>query len=466
MNINLLHEKYNNKELKVVDHIRECFEAIEKNDNNSFISLNKEEALEKAAILDKKLEEGHVASGLFGVGLALKDNVLTKDLRTTGASKALDNYIPVYDATIVEKIKESDLIILGKTNMDELAMGGSSETSYYGHVNNPVVEGRIPGGSSSGSAVAVAAGEALISIGTDTGGSCRNPANYCNVIGFAPSYGAISRYGVISMSNSLDRVGIMGNKVEEVSDLFNLISGRDDHDYTSLDLEKRDGVEEVDLTKTKIAYVKLKDEYEVDKDFKDHYEKAIELLKDKGARIEEVSLDNLEYINGVYTIIMSVEAASNVARLDGIRYGETVLAYDDTNDLYMKNRTENFGEEVKRRIALGTYFASKEDNQKYYRQAMKLRNLLKKQMDEVLDGFDFVLSPTNTEKPHEVGAVNLDANAAFDSGMFNVLTNLVNLPAISLPMDKEEIGSVQFIGRRNKDQDLLDLAYTFERILG
>ena len=217
MNINLLHEKYNNKELTVYDHIEECFANIEKNQNNSFISLNKKEALDKAKKLDEKLAAGHKASGLFGVGLALKDNVLTKGLRTTGASKALDNYIPVYNASLVDKLEESDLIILGKTNMDELAMGGSSETSYYGHVKNPVAKGKIPGGSSSGSAAAVAGKEALISIGTDTGGSCRNPANYCNIIGFAPSYGAISRYGVISMSNSLDRVGIMANKVEEVA---------------------------------------------------------------------------------------------------------------------------------------------------------------------------------------------------------------------------------------------------------
>ena len=460
MDIKKLHEMYKNKEITVYDFINQSFEKIDENNINSFITLDKEKALEKAKELDKKLEEGCEISPLFGVPYALKDNIITDGLLTTAGSHTLSTYIPIYDATVTKKLKESDGILIGKANMDEYAMGGSSETSYYGVTLNPLDRELIPGGSSSGSAAAIAAGEVLVSLGTDTGGSVRNPANFCNVVGMAPTYGAISRYGTISMANSFDRVGVLGNTVEDAKIIFDIVKGKDDHDFTTVDLDPARGIES--LEGVKIAYVKIDERFESDKQIIDLYNKALDMLREKGAVLKEVEIKYLENINQIYTVIMAVEVSANMARIDGIRFGASHSPNEGIDNLFRKNRSDFFGDEMKRRIALGNYFSSKESGQLHYKQALKVRSLFRDSIESILEDNEFIISPTNLKLPYKIGSREDDANAAFDSGTFNTITNIIDLPAISIPTDEKLIGSVQVIGRRFKDEDLFDLASLME----
>lgn len=463
MDIKTLHEKYKNGELTVASYIEKIYENIENNKYNSYITLNKEEALNQAKELDEKIKNGSEIDGLFGVPVAVKDNILTDGLRTTAASESLSNFVPFFDADIIEKLKQTDAIIIGKANMDEYAMGSSSETSYFGASINPFDPSLSPGGSSSGTATAIAAEEAVVGFGTDTGGSVRTPADFCNIVGFAPTYGAISRYGVISMSNSFDRVGIMANNVEDIRVLFDVSRGKSDMDFTSHNLQEFD--EDINLSDIKIATIKLKDEYNVNPEIRSLFSESLEKIKSTGAVIEEVELEHLEALNQVYTVIMSVEVESNIAKIDGLRYGESVEEYNSTEDFYISNRSEHFGEEVKRRIALGNYFSSKDTDQKYYKKAMEIRHQVRSQINELLDKYDVILTPTTIDLPRKVGETSEDSFASFDTGMFNTITNLSDIPAISLPISKERLGSIQIAGNRNEDIKLLKIAEEIERSL-
>ncbi|WP_282926037.1 amidase family protein [Helcococcus kunzii] len=463
MDIKSLHEKYSNGEMSVYSYIESLFNKIEKDNYNTFITLNKEDALEKAKELDEKLKSSKEISGLFGVPVAVKDNILTKGLRTTAASKSLENFIPMYDAKIIERLKNTDAIIIGKANMDEFAMGGSSETSYFGPTINPFDNSLTPGGSSSGSAASVAAEEAVLAFGSDTGGSVRNPADFCNVVGFAPTYGALPRMGSISMSNSFDRIGINANNVNDVRELFNATRGKCDSDFTSIDLE--DFNEDVDLSKLNIAIINLKDEYKVSPQIKELFEESIQKIKESNVNIEYIDIDHLDVIGEVYTVIMCVEVESNIAKIDGLRYGQSVDEYDSTDDFYIKNRTQFFGEEVKRRIVLGNFFASKDNEQKYYKQAMKLRWAYKNQIDELFEKYDIILSPTTIALPRKAGESKNDASSSFDVGIFNYLTNLTNVPSISIPMEKGKLGSLQIMGNREEDMKLLKIAEEIEGVI-
>ena len=461
MDIRKLHEMYKSGEKTVLEYTNEVLKKIEENKLNSFITIDRENALDKAKELDEKLKAGYELTPLFGIPIGVKDNILTKGLRSTSASQSLDDFIPVYDATVIEKLNQTDVVLIGKTNMDEFAMGGSSETSYYGPTINPFDRKMIPGGSSSGSAAAVAGEEVIVSLGTDTGGSVRNPANYCNIVGFAPTYGAISRYGVMSMANSFDRVGVLGHNVSDVRVLFDAVNGLDENDFTSVELNKTQKIESLDGIK--IAYAKMLDEYQVDAEIIKHYEKSLNILKEQGAILEEVELDHLTRISQVYTILMCVEVASNMARVDGIRYGSSHTDAETIDELYRKNRSDYFGEEIKRRIALGNYFSSKQSGQLHYRKAMQVRTMLKEMFEKLFSKYDYFISPTNTQLPYEVGSKLDDANAAYDSGMFNTIANIIDLPSISIPVEKDQVGSLQFIGTRKNDYALLDVAEIFER---
>ncbi len=463
MDIKTLHEKYRNGELTVTSYIEKIYENIENNKYNSYITLNKEEALNQAKELDEKIKNGFEIDGLFGVPVAVKDNILTDGLRTTAASESLSNFVPFFDADIIEKLKQTDAIIVGKANMDEYAMGSSSETSYFGASINPFDPSLNPGGSSSGTATSIAAEESVVGFGTDTGGSVRTPADFCNIVGFAPTYGAISRYGVISMSNSFDRVGIMANNVEDIRVLFDASRGKSDMDFTSHDLQEFD--EDINLSDIKIATIKLKDEYNVNPEIKTLFDESLEKIKSKGAVIEEVELQHLEVLNQVYTVIMSVEVESNIAKIDGLRFGESVEEYNSTEDFYISNRSKHFGEEVKRRIALGNYFSSKDTDQKYYKKAMEIRHKVRSQINELLDKYDVILTPTTIDLPRKVGETSEDSFASFDTGMFNTITNLSDIPAISIPISKERLGSIQIAGNRNEDMKLLKIAEEIERSL-
>lgn len=463
MDIKTLHDKYKNEELTVSSYIKNVYENIEKNNYNSFITLNKEEALKKAKELDEKIKNGVEINGLFGVPVAVKDNILTKGLKTTAASKSLSNFVPFFDADIIKKLNLTDAIIIGKANMDEYAMGNSSETSYFGASINPFDPSLSPGGSSSGTATAIAGEESIVGFGTDTGGSVRTPADSCNIVGFAPTYGAISRHGVISMSNSLDRIGIMANNVHDIRALFEVSCGKSDMDFTSHDIPKFN--DDIDLKNIRIVTIKLRDEYKVNPKIKELFDESLEKIKSTGAVIEEVELEHLEVLNQVYTIIMAIEVESNIAKIDGLRYGESVEKYTSTEDFYISNRTENFGEEVKRRIALGNYFASKDTDQKYYKKAMEIRHKVRNQINELLDKYDVIITPTTIDLPNKVGETSGDSYASFDTGMFNIITNLSDIPAISVPISKERLGSIQIAGKRNEDMKLLKIAEKIERSL-
>lgn len=460
MDIKTLHKKYRDGEFTVESYISSIYDLIEKNNYNTYLTLNKEKALEQAKELDKKIKNGAEIEGLFGVPVAVKDNILTKDLRTTASSKSLKDFVPFFDALIMERLKNTDAIIIGKTNMDEYAMGGSSETSYFGPTINPFDNTVTPGGSSSGSGAALAAEEAVVAFGSDTGGSVRNPADFCHVMGFAPTYGAIPRYGVISMSNSLDRVGILATTVSDIRELFNISRGKSEYDFTSLDIEEFNG--KVDLKDLKIAVIELKDEYNVNPQIKELFDDTIEKLSALGANIEVVSLNYLDLINDVYTVIMAIEVESNIAKIDGLRYGQTVEKYNSTEDFYVKNRTDNFGEEVRRRIALGNFFASKDNDQKYYKQAMKIRGAVRAQIDKLFENYDALITPTTIDLPKKVGESSADSYASFDVGMFNMLTNLSDIPSISIPMKEGVLGSIQISGKRYDDMRLLAIAEEVE----
>lgn len=460
MDIKTLHKKYRDGEFTVESYISSLYDLIEKNNYNTYLTLNKEKALEKAKKLDEKIKNKAEISGLFGVPVAVKDNILTKNLRTTASSKSLKDFVPFFDAVIMERLKSTDAIIIGKTNMDEYAMGGSSETSYFGETINPFDNTVTPGGSSSGSGAALAAEEAVVAFGSDTGGSVRNPADFCHVMGFAPTYGAIPRYGVISMSNSLDRVGVMGTTVSDIRELFNIARGKSELDFTSLDIEEFNG--KVELKDLKVAVIELKDEYNVNPQIKELFDETIEKLKSLGANIDIVSLNYLDLINDVYTVIMAIEVESNIAKIDGLRYGQTVEKYDSTEDFYVKNRTDNFGEEVRRRIALGNFFASKDNDQKYYKQAMKIRGAVRSQIDKLFENYDALITPTTIDLPKKVGESSADSYASFDVGMFNMLTNLSDIPSISIPMKEGVLGSIQIAGKRYDDMRLLAIAEEVE----
>ncbi|MDO4594131.1 MAG: Asp-tRNA(Asn)/Glu-tRNA(Gln) amidotransferase subunit GatA [Tissierellia bacterium] len=462
MDIKSLMEKFKNREISVEENTKNVLEKIKKNEFNHYITIS-EDAIERAKELDKKLEDNQQLGKLFGICVTLKDNISTKGLKTTCGSKMLENFEPVYNATVVENLLKEDAIIVAKTNMDEFAMGSSSETSYFGAVNNPLDTKRIPGGSSSGSAVSVAANDVLISLGTDTGGSVRQPASYCNIVGYYPTYSLISRYGVVSMANTLDQVALFANNVEDIIKTSQVVSSCDPKDMTSIKNEYEFSIENYDFNDKKIAVIKNLDIYDVEDVVKEDYYRAIEELKNFGCIIEEIEFKYVKYANAIYNVVMSSEASSNLSRFDGIRYGYQAENYDSIEDLFIKTRSEGFGEEVQRRIALGTMYLSASDGQKVYKQGLKLRKLLKDELRNLFNDFDLILTPTTTDLPYEIGSRNDDALSVYDSGIFNVIVNLATLCAISVPVRRGLSGSVQFIANAFDDNNLLNAARSFER---
>ena len=359
------------KKIKPIDLVNECFDRIEQNkDLNAFITLNKEEAIKKA----KELENVPVDNILFGIPIAVKDNIVTKDLKTTCASHILENFIPIYDATVVEKINSKNMIIIGKCNMDEFAMGSTSRTSYFGAPKNPWDKTRISGGSSGGSAVSVASHLVPLSLGTDTGGSIRQPASYCGLVGMKPTYGRVSRYGLVAFASSLDQIGPMSRNVYENALLLNVISGSDDKDLTSSNREVEDYTRLIgkDIAGMKIAVPNYFMSEVVSSEVKQKIEEIIDKLKEWGATVEYIDIDYIENAVNLYQIIAMGEASSNLARFDGIRYGYSCENPKNVEDLYKRTRQEGFGDEVKRRIMVGSYLLSGENATIYYNKALQI----------------------------------------------------------------------------------------------
>lgn len=459
-------EDFISGKLDLVSYYENLINEIEaKKSLNIFLDFDAEKIRERVKFLKTKLENKEELGSLFGISISIKDNILVKGYKNTCGSKMLENYKPIYNATIIDRLLADDAVIVGKVNMDEFAMGSSSETSYFGVTKNPLDETLVPGGSSSGSGASIAAGLSMLSLGSDTGGSVRNPACYCSCVGYKPTYGMISRYGVVSMSNSLDQVGVLSEDVSSIFPVMNSIGGFDQMDVTSM----RDEInlkfdENFSLKGLKIAVIGNLEKYNTDKVIIDDYNNAVERLKNLGAEMEFVELEYTKYSTNVYNVIMSCEVSSNMSRFDGIRYGYRDEAYESTKDLFVNTRSDGFGEEVQRRIAMGTFYLASSNNQELYKKGLKVRKLIADEVNSVLEKYDFILTPTSTCLPPKIGAGKEDALSSYAGDTFNVPVNFAGLCAISVPVKPKTIGgSVQFIGKRFDDERLLNLASTFER---
>ena len=428
-----INELLKNKTIKPIDLVEEAFENIESHKElNAYITLNKEEAIKRA----KELENVEVDNILFGLPIAIKDNIVTKDLRTTCASHILDNFIPIYDATVVEKIKKANMIIIGKTNMDEFAMGSSSRTSYFGAPHNPWNKDKISGGSSGGSATTMAAHDVLFALGTDTGGSIRQPAAYTGIVGMKPTYGRVSRYGLVAFASSLDQIGPMTRNVYDNALLLNVIAGKDNKDLTSSNKETEDFTRLIgeDINGMKIAIPNYFMGDIVSSDIKEQVEKVINILKDKGCTVDFIDMKYLENAVNLYQIIAMGEASSNLARYDGIRYGHAAENITDINDLYYETRSNGFGEEVKRRIMVGSYLLSGDNAKIYYNKALSIRDDIKEEFNKVFKDYDFVIGPTTTTTAYDLNDPMDDPNKSFMDDVLVIPVNMAGLPGLNLPI--------------------------------
>ncbi len=465
LDIKTINEKLKNKEIKPIDLVNEAFARIENTDLNCFITLNKEAAIKQALELENK----NVDNILFGLPIAIKDNIITKDLKTTAASHILDDFIPIYDATVISKIKEKNMIIIGKTNMDEFAMGSTGETSYFGNTLNPWDKSLVPGGSSSGSAACVAARITPFSLGTDTGGSIRQPSSFCGLVGLKPTYGRVSRYGVIAFASSLDQVGPITRNVYENALLLNVISGYDQFDLTSSKEEVKDYTSLMgqDISNLKIAVPNYYMSETIDKKVKEAVLKVIDLLKQKGCQVDYIDIDYLEYAIPLYQVIALGEASSNLARYDGVRYGLEVKDFKNIDELYKNTRTLGFGSEVKRRIMIGSYILSGENANIYYYKALKLRKAMTDSFKNCLAKYDLIIGPTNTDVAYKLGTKQDDALKSFYDDLLTIPVNMAGLPALSLPVGFKNnlpIG-MHIIGNYFQEDKIYQLASFIEKEL-
>lgn len=463
-----LHELLVNKELTVVELVEATFDRINEVEGQvgAFISSDKEIALKEAQAIDERGVDS--ANVLDGIPVAIKDNIVTKDFKTTAASKMLEDFTSIYDATVIDKLKEVGMIIIGKTNMDEFAMGGTTETSKLQTTRNPWNLDRVPGGSSGGSAAVVAAGMVPASLGTDTGGSIRQPASYTNMVGIKPTYGSVSRFGVIAFASSLDQVGPITRTVKDNAILMNAISGKDERDGTSAEIDY-DFTEKIgqDIKGLKIGVPKEFFNAEVvDFEVIELVENALEKLKDLGAEIIEVSLPDTKYGIPAYYAIASAEASSNLQRFDGIRYGYRSDDAKSLEELYVQSRSEGFGNEVKRRIVLGGITLSTEYYDAYYGKATKARTILKNEFDAVLNEVDVIVGPSVVSIAPNFGAQDdQDPVQTYYGDILTVPANLTGLPALNIPagFTSEMPVGMSLIGNYYDEATLYQVAYAFER---
>ncbi|HRY82356.1 MAG TPA: Asp-tRNA(Asn)/Glu-tRNA(Gln) amidotransferase subunit GatA [Candidatus Moranbacteria bacterium] len=478
-----LHNKLINKEITSVELTQQYFDAISKKDGDvhAYLTLTKEEALEQAKKVDEKISRGEEIGIIEGIPCAIKDNICIKNIRTTASSKILDNYIAPYDATVVEKIREAGAVILGKTNLDEFAMGSSTETSAYGATKNPYDNERVPGGTSGGSAAAVSADMAVWSLGSDTGGSIRQPASFCGVVGLKPTYGRVSRYGLMAMASSFDQIGPMTKTVEDTAIILSIISGKDNMDATSApDFGKKyEDYLTGEIKGMKIGIVK---EYleSLNKEMKTEMEKVIERYKKLGAEICEIELPNAKYALPTYYIIQPSEVSSNLARFDGIKYGMRADDKEKTNtadlgglprtllETYLDTRKYNLGAEVKRRIMLGTYALSSGYYDAYYLRAQKVRTLIRKDFEKAFQKVDVILTPTTPTPAFKIGEKTQDPLQMYLEDIFTITANIAGIPAVSVPCGmiewegKQLPAGFQLMGKWFDEENLLCVAHAFE----
>ncbi len=462
-----------NKSFSAFEITKSFFDfAEEKNlELNAFLSLHRDQALEAASKIDVRLAEGDDPGVLAGVPLAIKDNILIEGLPATAASKILENYHAPYDAEVISKLKKHGAIFIGKTNLDEFAMGSSTENSAFGVTRNPHDLERVAGGSSGGSAAAVAAHLAIGALGTDTGGSVREPAAFCGVVGLKPTYGAVSRFGAIAMASSLDQIGPIAKNAEDAAMLFQAIAGIDPKDSTSVDVDYSDLTAVPDLERIRGLKIGIPDEYfgeGLDPEVRREMEKVVEDLKSLKINFKNISLPHTKYAVAVYYLIMPAEVSTNLARYDGLRYSPPPRAgRRSLLDLYLHNRSYGFGPETKRRVLLGTFALSAGYYDAYYLKAQKARSLIKKDFDEAFKEVDVVLTPVTPTPAFRIGEKASDPLQMYLSDIFTIPANLAGLPAISIPARGRE-GKLpiafQLMGKHWREKDILDIGRLYERL--
>ena len=457
------------KERKItsVELVKKCFENIKQNEKlNALISTREEDALKEASLADKILDENK-GGYLTGVPIIIKDNINMRGTKTTCASKFLENYESVYNATVVEKLLKENAIILGKANMDEFAMGSSNENSAFGAVLNPIDNTRVTGGSSGGSACSVKANLCYASLGSDTGGSIRQPASFCGVVGLKPTYGLVSRFGLVAFASSLDQIGPFTKTVKDSAIMLTAIAGYDENEFTSENIEKVDYLKNLNsnVKGLKIGVPTNFLEMGMDESVKKAIDKSIKFFKDNGAEIVEINLNAIDKALPTYYTLACAEASSNLGRFDGIRYGKRAENPKDLIDLYYKSRTEGFGKEVKRRIMLGNFVLSSGYYDAYYKKAKKVQTIIKNEFSKAFEKVDVILTPTSPFTAFKLGEKVNDHIKMYLSDIFTVPVNIASLPAISIPCGNDEnnmpIG-LQLIGDKFSEQTLLNCADFFE----
>lgn len=465
--------KIKEKEITIKEVLDSVYNRIENVEEkvSAYVTLTKEQAYNRATKLQERLDNGEDIGIMGGVPIAIKDNICTNGIKTTCSSKMLENFVPFYDATVIEKLENAGAIIIGKTNMDEFAMGSSTENSAIKKTKNPWDLERVPGGSSGGSAAAVACDIAPCALGTDTGGSIRQPASFCNVVGLKPTYGLVSRYGVVAYASSLDQVGPLTKSVEDAAILLNVIAGKDEKDTTSADIPKKDYLKSIkdDIKGKKIGVPTEFISDGINPDVKKAYEETLNTLKELGAEIIEIKLDYAKYSLPTYYIIATAEASSNLGRYDGIRYGHRAKDFSSLDELYVKSRTEGFGDEVKRRIMLGTYVLSSGYYDAYYKRGQKVRTLIIDDFKKAFEKCDVIAIPTTPNTSFKFGEKTSNPLEMYLEDIYTVPVNIAGLPGISVPGGFDKNGmpiGMQFISKAFDEENLLQVAYTFEKNTG
>ena len=470
LTVHELQDKLKSKEITVTDITKAYIKNIEEKEKDigAFVTTLEDEAIKKSEEIQEKIEKGENLGNLAGIPIGIKDNICTKGIKTTCSSKMLENFVSPYDATVMEKINNENMINLGKLNMDEFAMGGSTEYSYFHKTKNPWNLNKVPGGSSGGSAAAVVANMVPWALGSDTGGSIRQPASFCGVVGLKPTYGLVSRYGLVAFASSLDQIGPITKDVKDCAMLLNIIAGHDERDSTSANKEKIDYVKALknDVKGLKIGVPKEFFGEGINEEVKEKLNEAIEKYKELGAEVEECSLDIAKYSLAAYYIIACAEASSNLGRFDGIRYTYRTKEYKNLKELYKKTRSEGFGPEVKRRIILGTYVLSSGYYDAYYKKAQKVRTLVMNEFKKAFEKYDILLTPTSPTVAFDIGSKSNNPLEMYLADICTVSVNIAGLPGISIPCGQDKEGmpiGMQLIGKRFDESTILNAAYTFEQ---
>lgn len=466
-----LGRKIKAKEITVAEAVKAQLDIIKQRDSsyNCYISILEEDAYSQAKLVQERIDAGELEDSLLaGVPMAVKDNICTKGVKTTCASKILYNFEPVYDATVIDKLKAAGAIIIGKTNMDEFAMGSTTETSFYGETKNPWNKECVPGGSSGGSAAAVAAEEAFYALGSDTGGSIRQPASYCGVTGIKPTYGTVSRYGLIAYASSLDQIGTIGRNISDCAAALEIISGHDTKDSTSVQ-QKHYQYTEALVDDVKGMRIGIPKDYlgsGIEEEVKNRILETAEVFRSKGAIVEEFELHSVEYAVPSYYVIACAEASSNLSRFDGVKYGYRTPDFDGLSEVYVNSRTEGFGNEVKRRMMIGAFVLSSGYYDAFYNKALKVRALINESFRKAFERFDIILGPTAPQTAPQLGESLSDPLKMYLSDIYTVSVNLAGLPAVSLPCGRDRKGlpiGLQLIGRHFGEKDIIRAAYSFEQ---